>query len=395
MKNRGEKTLAKFLMSIIFTVSSNCFLGQLASTKSLEEFSIRPSEISGREFSASITIELFGEMEAVALDMITNAVENAITERVSGLSKVEDVDWTTTDDLGPVNHGLLIGQSFEVDESVLSSVVVEMSQGASGENPWSASVVVVALVATEQDTRNSGLVVECVDVVLAVEQAEEGVDGTGHVLAGRSKETIVEVGSVEGQNDGGVLLAVGGFEDKVAIPMGHAGRLDGVSGLLVALSAGRVTHGLSKLGADRESVAEIVAVPEEVGALDFFPQITAIGGPVGYNPIQIELDGAAVVDAGVTSPQVLSDKVLLAILQAPVGKDDQSGSAESRAIGLRTAPSARKDDARVGKHELGLDADVNTVGVGGLLVGQHPGGILLHLVDHHGRVVVGFHQGAH
>lgn len=94
-------------------------------------------------------------------------------------------------------------------------------------------------------------------------------------------------------NNSGVLHSVSGFVDKIAIVVGQHCGLDGVHCLCVGIGRAGIAHLSSELAAQIQSVHEGHSVPEEIGRLHFFPEVTAVGLPILGQPVQMVLDGSS------------------------------------------------------------------------------------------------------
>ena len=183
--------------------------------KGSENVGETPGKVVGVLLLSGRSIDLFVDDTVIALDVLVESVEDGISCSQGGLgeelvrgSRGQGEDFRPgVNDLGRdgvVGGSLVIGAG---------DLVEEFTEDSSEELPWVSAIVVITLVSSVEDSRESLGVVVLVDLVAGAEELVECVDGSGDV----GRVLGVEGGDVqgaEGVDDGGVFLSVGGFHHE-------------------------------------------------------------------------------------------------------------------------------------------------------------------------------------
>jgi hypothetical protein len=90
---------------------------------------------------------------------------------------------------------------------------------------------------------------------------------TGNFNAGRSKVASA-VAVIEGTDNSGILLPVGGFVHKLLVPVLSDDGLDGLGGGRISLGTSSVSQLRGEFGSHNHSTLEVESVPEEIGGSD-------------------------------------------------------------------------------------------------------------------------------
>mmetsp|Transcript_23441 Transcript_23441/g.55317 ORF Transcript_23441/g.55317 Transcript_23441/m.55317 type:complete len:363 (+) Transcript_23441:603-1691(+) len=272
--------------------------------------------------------------------------------------------------------------------------VEQRSQRGREQHPRVASVVVVVLITAVEDSGDASGTVLLVDLEGVAEEVVEGDDGSQDLLAQHVEHVAgAEVAHIEGLDDGGVLLAILGLEDEGAIEVAHDRLLDVCLDPSVAASRVLVAHLLCKLGSRLQAGSHGEAAPEEILGLDLLPEIATTLLPIGHQPLQVILDGTAVL-LFAARPQILLHEVCFAGLEQGQAVLRQGLGPEARSVGLRPAPSSLEGLA-VGDGVLGFRADVDAVGIRLVLHLQNPLDVVLQVLVHVGQLVRGGKQSMH
>mmetsp|Transcript_620 Transcript_620/g.1040 ORF Transcript_620/g.1040 Transcript_620/m.1040 type:complete len:260 (+) Transcript_620:74-853(+) len=256
----------------------------------LQNGSIRPGKICGAHLNTCVFVQLFAHVEVIRGSVKPQSVQHLVTGIDSSLGKhlviLKLIILAVSPNLFPVLNSPHFRESFVV-HCFNGTIVVQLSKSSSRQNPRVATSILITFISTIKNTTITVRGILLVDRECRVKNIVQNTDGLGDAVVIGSKETIIQIPIIETQNGSNIFFSVGALENVVTIVVvGEDGGVDGIRSITVLGGSRRITHLVSNHSTNGKAITEsTVTIPEKVGGLDFFPQITTIGLPIVSHPV--------------------------------------------------------------------------------------------------------------